>query len=223
MRCSPSWLVFVLCACNTGGGPGVVTLPEAPSSAPPKASAATPKPTSNAAIPTAYFPPGTFPQAVDSFVAAWYGKHLTAMHEPSLWAAAVRGQTAYRFLWLRTWGRPIAVRATLDGGRAHLFATRLSGDGGYDPGTVDAQRDRDLSPAEWQRIEDAIAAAGFDAIDTEADSGFDGAQWVIERAKGGSYRLVERWSAKEKYPDFARACDVLLDLAGRDLVTGSVY
>lgn len=127
----------------------------------------------------------------------------------------------YRFTWLRTWGRPIAVRVS----PTHLWVTRLSGDGGYDPGRIDVQRDRALGASEWQRLESAIAAASFDTIDREGAMGHDGAQWIIERAKGGAYRLVERWSPKNdaKEAAYVRACDVFLDLAGRDLVTGDVY
>ncbi len=176
-------------------------------------------------IPTAFFPPGTFPERVDGLVSGWYGKHLTAMGEPSLWAASARGETAYRFLWLRTWGRPLSVRVTRDGKRAHLAATRLTGDGGYDPGKVDVHRERDLTESEWQGLESAIAAASFDTIETQAEMGHDGAQWIIERSKDAHYRLVERWSPQTtgKHVTFRRACEVFLDLAGRDLVTGDVY
>ena len=100
--------------------------------------------------PPAFFPPRTFPGAVDGFVAQWYGKHQA------------------------------------DGGAR-----------GYEP--------------------------------TENVMGNDGAQWVIERAKAGAYRLVERWSptydaaSAAENAGFVRACDLFLDLAGRDLVTGNVY
>jgi hypothetical protein len=173
----------------------------------------------------AFFPPNTFPRGADQFVSDWYGKHLVAMNEPSLWAAALRGETAYRFLWLRTWGRPIAVRVTFDGANARLFATRLSGDGGYDPGKVDVHRERDLETTAIHRVEAAFSAASFDRIDVEGKMGADGAQWVLERAKDGVYRLVERWSPHDnaEYAEFVRACDLFLDLAGRDLVTGDVY
>ncbi len=206
-----------------------VSLPE--TAAPTASTTAPTAPTASTAssVPVAFFPPHTFPDAVEGFVTQWYGKHLTAMHEPSMWATAARGETAYRFVWLRTWGRPMAVRVTRVGDRAHLVAIRLSGDGGYDPGTIDAKRERDLGPAEWTRVEDAFAAASFDTTATQGEMGNDGAQWILERAKSGGYRLVERWSptydaaSAAKNAAFVRACNVLLDLAGRDLVTGDVY
>jgi hypothetical protein len=162
---------------------------------------------------------------VQDLLTDWYGKHLTSMHEPSLWAAAVRGETMYRFLWLRTFDAPIAVRVVIDGWRAHLVAARTSGQGGYDPGPVDARRERALSWAEVKRLESALAAADFDTTATDRDGGLDGAQWIIERADGGAYRLVQRWSPSDdpEHAAFKRACDVFLELAGRDLITGHVY
>jgi hypothetical protein len=182
----------------------------------------------------AYFPPNTFSfdglegeraQSIDQFVSDWYGKQLAAMNEPSLWAAAVHGETAYRFLWLRTWGRPIAVRVTVDGVRARLFVTRFSGSGGYDPGEIDVHRERELEARDVGVIEAALSTASFDTIDTQGTMGADGAEWVLERAKGGVYRMVERWTPRHnpKYAAFVAACDLLLDLAGRDLVSGDVY
>jgi hypothetical protein len=220
------WLGATAC---DGAHVKTVSLPETsvPSaSSAPVAAASSAAPVS---IPAAFFPPHTFSDATDAFVSQWYGKHLDAMHEPSMWATATRGETAYRFVWLRTWGKPMAVRITRVGDHGHLVVTRLSGNGGYDPGTVDAKRERDLTAAEWKRVEDAIAAASFDTTATEGAMGNDGAQWIIERAKPGAYRLVERWSptydaaSAAKNAAFVRACDLFLDLAGRDLVTGDVY
>lgn len=59
----------------------------------------------------------------------------------------------------------------------------------------------------------------------KAGLGADGAQWIIERAKDGEYRMVDRWSPESSGPDaaFRRACETFLALAGEDLVTGDVY
>ncbi len=179
----------------------------------------------DAATHAQYFPSDAFEPSTTKLVNDWYGKHLRTMREPSVWAAAATGETVYRFLWLRTWGNPIAVRVTVDGVRIHLVATRLTGDGGYDPGTIDVHRERDLSRSELDRIEAALRAADFDVTPPRAEMGHDGAQWILERAQGGKYRLVERWSPglDAKQAAFAAACDVFLDLAGRDIVTGRVY
>src|SRR6266481_2721376 len=61
-----------------------------------------------------FFPKGALGQRgsqfdEDAFNREWYSKHLRSMAEPSLSCGEPRGES-YRFLWLRTWGRPIAVR-----------------------------------------------------------------------------------------------------------------
>ena len=145
--------------------------------------------------------------------------------EPSLWNAAVHCEVAYRFLWLRTFHKPIAVRLTFDGKKAHVTATRLGGQGGYAPGTVEVRRDHDVPLDAWNRVESALAAAHFDTMPVDELGGNDGAKWIVERAKGGSYRLVERWSpaADGAEAEFRKACEQFLDIAGRDIVQGDIY
>jgi len=58
-----------------------------------------------------YFPVGTFgPLNSDLFVREWYSKHLVAMEEPSLSCGVLEDTETYRFLWLRTFHNPVAVR-----------------------------------------------------------------------------------------------------------------
>lgn len=166
-----------------------------------------------------------FPATLGDFVSGWYSKHLAAMDEPSLLDLASRGETAMRFLWLRTFHEPIAVRMQRVDGGAHLVAMRLSGEGGYEPGVVEVWRERALAASDWDRVEAALLDAGFETIPMKAGLGADGAQWIIERAKDGEYRMVDRWSPESSGPDaaFRRACETFLALAGEDLVTGDVY
>ena len=105
---------------------------------------------------------------------------------------------------------------------AHLVATRLSGAGGYEPGSIETQRERDLPLSDVTKIEAALDAAQFDELPPRTMGGLDGAEWIVERAKHGTYRIVARWSPGEDDP-FARACNLFLALAGRDLVVGHVY
>src|ERR1700682_2295120 len=66
-----------------------------------------------------YFPKGAFEDSSESgwfqgFKERWYAKHLRSMHEPSLFEASKDNSlTAYRFLWLRTFHSPIAIRLTM--------------------------------------------------------------------------------------------------------------
>lgn len=166
-----------------------------------------------------------FPATVSDFKSEWYGKHLAAMNEPSLFEAAARSEAALRFLWLRTFHQPICVRMTREGERVSLVATRLSGEGGYEPGTIAARVERTLAVADWLGIEDALDLARFDAPPIREGFGADGAQWIVERARNGNWRMVERWSPDRPGPhaDFRRACEAFLGLVGDEFVTGDVY
>lgn len=170
--------------------------------------------------------PSFFPPTFNAFRREWYGKHLSAMGEPSLVEIASRGDAAARFLWLRTFHQPIVVRVQAADDAFRLVATRLSGMGGYAPGVVESRTERVLSANEWRRLEEALRDAAFEAIPAELNTlGADGAQWIIERAKDGVYRVVDRWSPEPTGADaaFRAACDTFLDLAGEQIVTGAVY
>src|SRR5688572_20568151 len=114
-----SLLTVAACAGGDRGGAGAGPTGERQPSRP---SAETREPTSTAtwtfaaAMPDeGYFPDRIFDeeQRVDDLVDTWYSKHLRAMGEPSLVSLSSRGPRdieAYRFLWLPTWGHPVAVR-----------------------------------------------------------------------------------------------------------------
>jgi hypothetical protein len=166
----------------------------------------------------AFFPPG-----VDAFTRRWYGKHLAAMCEPSLWRMPGRPAFVLRFLWLRTFDNPIAVRVVQTASTASLTVMRLGGAGGFDPGAIDARRERNLTQAEWEGLRRGLQA-DLDAPVPEV-FGADGAQWILEIRTKDSYRTIERWSPDMKGPgaEFRRFCELLLDYAGRDLIKGDVY
>ena len=46
------------------------------------------------------------------------------------------GLESYRFLWLRTFHKPIAVRVWSADSRYYLVVKELSGQGGYEPGRI---------------------------------------------------------------------------------------
>jgi hypothetical protein len=68
--------------------------------------------------------------AIDDFRREWYTEHLAAMSEPALMAGP--GET-YRFLWLRSFHHPIAIRLSCTNGTCQLAAVRTGGKGGYEP------------------------------------------------------------------------------------------
>ncbi|REJ74837.1 MAG: hypothetical protein DWQ30_20035 [Acidobacteria bacterium] len=71
-----------------------------------------------AACTQSYFPEATWgPDGdADEFRREWYSKHLSALQEPSLQAVARDPRAeVYRFLWLRSFDQPVALRVHLSG------------------------------------------------------------------------------------------------------------
>lgn len=163
-----------------------------------------------------FFPAGVLGERTkrfdaDQFPRTWYSKHLRAMSEPSL-SCSTTAVEAYRFLWLRTWGAPIAVRLERNADVAALSAVTLDGAGGYDPGVVTERVQRKLSAEEWKTIAAGLNKTEFWKMEGHVDGdGLDGAQWILEGRRGTQYHVVDRWSPKTgAYREF---CLSLLRLA----------
>ena len=76
----------------------------------------------------------------DQFLYEWYSKQPKALDEPSLWTLSkTQKEQSYRFLWLRTFHHPAAVRIDVNG-TSRLTTKIASGAGGYAPGHFGAER-----------------------------------------------------------------------------------
>lgn len=157
-----------------------------------------------------YFPPSAFSPSV----VAWYSDYLTAFGEPSLIAPLDNESETYRLLWLRSFHHPILVRIQLKGTSVHFVTKELNGRGGYETGELIVNRETALSAREWTAFLTLLDQASFWQMPTTEERGFgaDGAQWVLEGVKDGSYHVVDRWS--EGAEPFRKACLYLLELSG---------
>lgn len=164
-----------------------------------------------------FFPNGVFAKDrpdLDQFVRCWYSWQLGAMEEPSLSHSTATYEVSYRFLWLRTFHPPIAVRISLSGNQLQLTAVELSGAGGYEPGVIVRRTSVTLTPHDWGRIESALNADQFWSAPTTTERmGFDGASWIIEGRKQDDYHVVTRWSP-EPEDEFHKLGLLFLELAG---------
>lgn len=139
-----------------------------------------------------YFPP--------DFPPNWYEDHLKALKEPSLWESSKTQKTqSYRFLWLRTFHHPIAIRIDVNpDGRALLTTKITSGAGGYKPGKLIENETHVLTAVETNWFFGKIEALNFWKLpSSQEDRGVDGAQWIIEGVKDGKYHIVDRWSPRD--------------------------
>ncbi len=176
-----------------------------------------------------YFPPALLESGVacgfrnactpllSGFKMDWFAEHLIAAGEPSLHRAAQQPRAAdartIRFTWLPSFHNPVTVRIESAGATHRLIARRLSGAGGYEPGTVQARIERTLTPAESERLLAAIERTRLFALPANPCSlGCDGAQWIFEGIDGEGYHFTNFWSPEDGPGREVGA--MLLDLTG---------
>ncbi len=165
-----------------------------------------------------YFPRENFGNEMSSkhSVAGWYSKHLLAMEEESLLDINDEDAEVYRFLWLRTFDRPILIKIAKTNYKITFSMKELDGTGGNEPGKISNTNEFSLSDDDFCRILDLIDKANFWQMPIENDvMGNDGAQWVLEGVKDNRYHIVDRWSPREG--DFREVCIFLLKLSGRNI------
>lgn len=100
-----------------------------------------------------------------------------------------------RFLWLRTFHPPVAVRVEHTPDDTRLVAVQLDGRGGHAPGLPARRAELPLNHEEWVSLKGTVERTGFWQLATRDRSlfGVDGAIWLIEIVEPGRRRVVERW------------------------------
>lgn len=161
-----------------------------------------------------YFRRGDFPTGVNGRD-DWYGKHLKAMNEPSLITRRKEGVEIYRFLWLRTFHHPIAIRVERTVETINISAVELDGQGGYEPGRILDRSTKTIDNAQWCDFLSRLSRSNYWNMGPETElGGHDGAQWILEAVRDGRYHFVDRWTPEGG--DFRDACIFLLELGGFD-------
>lgn len=186
---------------------------------------------SAAAVVRQYFPDHAFTQRDDlsTFKVSWYQKDLDALREPSLWELSKQSSTnhVYRFLWLRSFHHPIAVRLNINPDGTGTLTTKVcSGAGGYDPGKLIVNRNERVAADRVKWFLDQVDEQHYWSLTTEEEDpntvGVDGAQWVLEAVKNGNYKVVDRWSP-ENGPIKSLGLTFLIDFAKLKLLYQEVY
>lgn len=142
-----------------------------------------------------------------------YSSYLKVMNEVPL-ASLVDEDESYRFLWLRTFHRPVMVHVWRAGDRYFTVVKRLNGRGGYAPGTFDLYWARSLSEDDWDAFMMQLEDSQYWQMPTRDNRmrAQDGAQWIMEGYREGRYHIVNRQS-----PDngaYRDACLYLLSQSG---------
>lgn len=161
-----------------------------------------------------YFPLRVFSEndQSDQGYADWFSRYLKAMNEQPLHSLDEEGES-YRFLWLRTFHSPVAVRIWRCGTERFISVKEMSGMGGYDPGNLIVNQERELTDAEWTGLMRLLDDSCFWQLPTaKAIIATDGAQWVFEGVKDGNYHVVNRWSPHGG--TYRELCLYALELSG---------
>lgn len=173
-----------------------------------------------------YFPNLVFDhdQGLDDFAVNWYTQHLKAMSEPSLLELSKTRAHVYRFLWLRTFDNPVAVRLNVNEDGTSLLTVKVTnGRGGYAPGVLIKNETRRLSKDYTEGFLDQVQELGYWSLPTEVPHrGCDGAEWILEAVKESRYKLVVRWSP-EKGAVRTLGLDMMIRLAELKLLYQEVY
>jgi len=150
-----------------------------------------------------FFPATAFGQNLDSNQEwiALYSKYLEGFNEPSLFERSRSSSSqSYRFLWLRSFHRPVSVRLDVDNDGIGQLMVKLGSRPGvaYARGPVQ-KHVRHLTKQQTDSFLSEVDRLGFWQLAPEEEpvAGPDGARWILEGARDGQYHVVHRWTPKD--------------------------
>jgi hypothetical protein len=182
-----------------------------------------------------FFPKGVFngindKKNEDSFYRKWFSSQLAAMGEPSLSIQNQNKELVFRFLWLRSFHHPIAIRIEKQSDSIFLFLTELTGMGGYNPGEIYKSYKIKISMNDFNKITLLIEEIDFWNMSTVLSLNnssetitiqADGAEWIFEGKVKEKYHVVRRWSPESG--NFRELCLFFIKLAGLSLNPKEIY
>lgn len=146
-----------------------------------------------------YFPMSCFKSnryvGSDTFINKWYSQMLFALKEPLLFNKK-ENNIVFRFTMLRTFHNPIVVRIERKENKCKLYWKKSNGAGGYQPGIICVNKEKNLSTKEWDKYIELINKSSFwDLLTVEKeDGGLDGSEWILEGTSDEYYHVVTRWT-----------------------------
>jgi hypothetical protein len=164
--------------------------------------------------------PDSAPPALGDAPYDGVNNYLLRMGEPSLRAYRDPSAEVYRVLWVRSFHRPIALRAESIGSHRTLYVKRLGGSSHYEGGwSLDFSRRRAILGFEWRRLRALIDEALYSQLDGPGVLMHDGAQWTLEAMRAGHYTRDGRQSPCDVPTNrhFCEACRYFVDLGGPNL------
>jgi len=178
---------------------------------------------------TEYFPHGVFGDnpRVDHTISDMYSSSLRALDEPSFLALSkTQKNQSYRFLYLRAFHYPLAIRIDFEAdGTSRITTKTMTGiDSDPDHHPLVQSETSPLTKQQTSRFSEEIERQKFWQLAAMDNSrrGLDGAEWIIEGAKDGNYHVVDRWSP-ENGPVRAISLFMLQELAKVKIPPNEMY
>jgi hypothetical protein len=112
-----------------------------------------------------YFPAAILDPRDDALRCTWYSDRLTRLGEPALFPP--RGRRTFRFTWLPSFGRPVAVRLDIDGdggGTLTVKQAEVAKDGAI--GSLTVNHTEHVSAAAVAELSQRLTDLGFWALST---------------------------------------------------------
>jgi hypothetical protein len=147
--------------------------------------------TENASFLDNYFPPHTFMNDARDFRVHWFSRELHALEEKPLWPPASENERTYRITVLPALTGPesVTLNVALDGAGQIEFR---SADARHQH--MSAEKPLPISPQQAIDFSSSLDRIQFLKMPTEVtQSGFDGADWIVEVVQDGKYHVVLRW------------------------------
>jgi hypothetical protein len=158
----------------------------------------------------------------NKFEEAWYTFYLFALREPILFTDQSQTEV-FRFTWLRTFHNPVAIRIEKNNDAYILYWKASSGAGGYEPGHIIIDKQKQIQRIEWQNFMKLIAQIDFWNLKTKKNNfGIDGSSWILEGKTSTKYHVVNVWSP-DKMSRYYQCCDYLISLTDLKIKPSKKY
>jgi hypothetical protein len=155
----------------------------------------------------------------------WYSEALMALKEPKIYNLDTTLEI-YRFTWLRTFHKPVAIRIENNNNKYKLFLKISDGAGGYSPGKLIVNENKILTYDEWNIFKDMLSKINFWQLvpETLENMGNDGAGWILEGKTKDKYNFMTIWNPNEKHhQDFRECCEYLINLSKLKIKKSELY
>jgi hypothetical protein len=136
----------------------------------------------------------------DTRRALWYSEELKLLGEPSLWEPTPGQNTeSYRFLWLRSFQPDLSVRLDVTGDGTSSLTTKIArSKHSRNSGKLKTSHVLQVTKEQTTLFLATIEEHRFCNLPSaHSYRGLDGADWIIEGNRGGTYHVIDRWMPKD--------------------------